>query len=68
MKWYDYLSWISVAAVLAAYAAGSLWLFSLANAILFFPVALPSIARRAYSGAAINTAFGLLGWVYLIKH
>lgn len=67
VKWYDIVGWVGTVLVLAAYATGSLHTFNLANAILFVPVALPAAVRRAWSAAAISTAFGIIGLVATLR-
>jgi hypothetical protein len=61
------LSWLSVVAVLSAYAWHHGRLFDRANVILCGPIALPAIITRAYSSAAISLAFGAIG-AYRLAH
>lgn len=67
MRWFDIVGWIGAVGVLAAYATRRPRLYAWANMLLFLPVALPSIIRGAYPGAALNVAFGALGFVALVK-
>lgn len=67
MRWYDVAGWVGTLGVLSAYATGSALVFAWANALLFVPVALPAVMRRAWPPAAISVTFGVLGWVHLAR-
>lgn len=62
------IGWVGTIGVLAAYASGGVRRFDWANALLWLPVALPALVAGAYSTAALNFAFGVIGTVHLIKH
>lgn len=67
LRWYDYIGWAGTILVLSAYATGSIYIFSLANALLFVPVALPAIYRRAWNAVAISCTFGIIGIITVIR-
>lgn len=67
VHWVDIVGWAGTVGVLAAYATGSAFVFAWANALLFVPVALPAVWRRAWSPAAISITFGVLGWVHVLR-